>query len=919
MTRKLGKHATISDPINLGNLGTDDGDTSTNSVPKPMKISNSSPSDIEKDETLDPFVNAIRNNRKSRIEAAEKEWKRMKDVLPPYMAQLEQFALYYTYKTVDKHDKEITHKLTVRPAQKGKNTVLSSFSPKQYNTKLSNFEDIGKHFINPPPFDDGKNKSIEGFGIVMRKESGLVCIDLDRVLDKDKDEPWEEMAPIIEKILNIDGWTERSVSGRGLHIFVKCDDIENVVKYKNSFKDSSDPDRKLEIYTTHWIALTGKIYKGHDTLRTVSAEQINAIVAEFGKPKLESGEKKKSQQIADLTPIEFSNSDEIVLRYCKVDSLFLRISEDMEDVRGNMSHTIFSMCRIVSFFTRDPEQIYRIVNNTPLILAIRAHTVKYDRDLDIIVGDVTWLQHQIKTALESTEDMLPLISSSIYGKHTEDARIFKELAGDRYIYEQNENVFFGADEKNIWKEIGDTLYQPVLDVLTHVYRLYHDNIVKMREEDPTNPRLIQEHSAIQKRMFAITDERYLSSICRVLQESNYIGKSSYRMNNDVGKLAAKNGLIDLRTKKVDPIKPEDYVFACADVEYKPSLGQSKEFIQFIEQMMGDHMRVDKSRSQWFLSYLGYMITGTAKEKKILSFKGDGDNGKTTLFTIVRKLLGETVCTDVSESLISADTFSSSHRRDIKTLRGIRVAYIKDYEGKISPSKFQQLTDPYIKYAAPYSRGETTLPVTFALAILTNHELDISSASNASYGRSIIVELESQWFDPNDKDRYDKENPYHFERDINYVEKMVEKEGQKIFNTLVDYAHKYMNEGIVYPDDVLSLAKQKQDQFNFLLDFVKTELEFVEGSFVYNKALAHKYNEYVIALSQEGEKLSFRAFSQAVEKIFARPEFKKYNIKKALKDRNGVGWTGVKFKSIFNSAPSDAASSAVMKELSKYKN
>lgn len=91
----------------------------------------------------------------------------------------------------------------------------------------------------------------EGLSLLLTKESGLTCIDLDECIDSEGQ--YNDVAAKLTEELK-GTYAERSVSGNGLHIFVK-DDILKDGKYKSTART---PSGELEVYdSAHIISLTG--------------------------------------------------------------------------------------------------------------------------------------------------------------------------------------------------------------------------------------------------------------------------------------------------------------------------------------------------------------------------------------------------------------------------------------------------------------------------------------------------------------------------------------------------------------------------------------------------------------------------------------------------------------------------------------
>ena len=101
--------------------------------------------------------------------------------------------------------------------------------------------------LGPPHRDpDPRLGPLAGIGAVLTAETGVVCVDLDRVLDGKTLDP--RAARLVAKFSS---WTEISPSGKGLHIFAR-----------GTLPGALKGD-KLEVYSTgRFIALTGHQWPG---------------------------------------------------------------------------------------------------------------------------------------------------------------------------------------------------------------------------------------------------------------------------------------------------------------------------------------------------------------------------------------------------------------------------------------------------------------------------------------------------------------------------------------------------------------------------------------------------------------------------------------------------------------------------------
>lgn len=102
-----------------------------------------------------------------------------------------------------------------------------------------------------------------GVGVVLTREAGITCIDLDRVI--------EPSGPItvqgLAVIRHVDSWAEISPSGTGIHVFVKGS-VPRALK-----------GDQIEVYShARYIAITGWTWPGTPTRLEARQDYLDALV-----------------------------------------------------------------------------------------------------------------------------------------------------------------------------------------------------------------------------------------------------------------------------------------------------------------------------------------------------------------------------------------------------------------------------------------------------------------------------------------------------------------------------------------------------------------------------------------------------------------------------------------------------------------
>ena len=132
---------------------------------------------------------------------------------------------------------------------------------------------------------------------------------------------------------------------------------------------------------------------------------------------------------------------------------------------------------------------------------------------------------------------------------------------------------------------------------------------------------------------------------------------------------------ELRTGELLERGPEHLVSKLAEVDYDPT-AKCPTFNRFIDDIFcgdGDLVR-------WVQRALAYGVTGSVDEQILFIAYGTGANGKSTLFELINKLLGDNSRTSDFEMFLSSQKSDVRIMEAVGELKGTRLALTSESDG-----------------------------------------------------------------------------------------------------------------------------------------------------------------------------------------------------------------------------------------------
>jgi putative DNA primase/helicase len=301
------------------------------------------------------------------------------------------------------------------------------------------------------------------------------------------------------------------------------------------------------------------------------------------------------------------------------------------------------------------------------------------------------------------------------------------------------------------------------------------------------------------------NDKAITSLLSMAQSDIYVEPE--QLDQDIWALNFLNGTVNLRTGELRQHNPGDFITKLVHHDYKPGAA-CPQFLAFLSQIMGagaDASEVELDRADRMISYLqkafGYSLTGDTSEKVVFFCHGNGNNGKTTLLSLVLRLVREySVLLQIDSLTVQKE--SNNSQADLADLRGARFASTSETEEgqRLAEGKLKRITQGMgmIKSVRKYE-NPITFPETHKLWFDANHKPIIRGTDNAIWNRLHLIPFTVTIA----KEEIDENLPSKLAR-----------EAEGVLSWAVAGAVRWVDEGLGKPPEVEEASKlyrQEMDQ------------------------------------------------------------------------------------------------------------
>jgi putative DNA primase/helicase len=323
----------------------------------------------------------------------------------------------------------------------------------------------------------------------------------------------------------------------------------------------------------------------------------------------------------------------------------------------------------------------------------------------------------------------------------------------------------------------------------------------------------------------------------VVKQKTYFDSHDYQIN-------VQNGIVDLKTGRLLPHNRSQLHTKITNCNFNPN-AKAPRWEKFLSEMLPS-----SSVIEYLQTFMGYTLTGSTEERKMLILHGSGDNGKSVFFNTLLDMIGEYGTTVADELLLKKR--NDAHPTEMADLDGPRLAVNAEIskgatfdEGRIKRIVGGSDSLKARKMQQDFDEFKTKAK----LVVSTNNLPTIKDGTNSIWNRLKTIPFGITI----DKDKIDSKLP---------VKLAAELDG--IFAWCVRGCLKWHKYGLVEPSEVMDKNREYRMDQDYIGEFLNEHIKYRDGNNTITRTmLFDKYKKWAEDNS-ETQLRSARSFTQQVQ-------------------------------------------------------
>lgn len=305
----------------------------------------------------------------------------------------------------------------------------------------------------------------------------------------------------------------------------------------------------------------------------------------------------------------------------------------------------------------------------------------------------------------------------------------------------------------------------------------------------------------------------------------YTEKFEEKLDSKCHLIGFDNGVYDLEIKEFRDGRPEDYISfttGCNYIPYDETHPFARQIQSFLKQVLTkEHIM------EYVLLLLSSFLNGNIREERFHIWTGTGSNGKSKLIDLFEQSFGDYCCKFPVTLLTQKRGASSAASPELARSKGKRFAVLQEpsEDEKLNVGLMKELSGGDKIMARALFKDSIEFKPQFKMVLTCNHLPNVPSDDGGTWRRIRLVEFTSKFVNNPDPSK-ETEFPVDTELSTRFVDWR-----EHFMSLLIEYYCKYCQTGIKEPEEVLQCTREYQRTNDFYLDFVESDLEHHEMSFM----------------------------------------------------------------------------------------
>ncbi|WIC90192.1 DNA primase/helicase [Arthrobacter phage VroomVroom] len=441
----------------------------------------------------------------------------------------------------------------------------------------------------------------------------------------------------------------------------------------------------------------------------------------------------------------------------------------------------------------------------------------------------------------------------------EERYSLSDLGGARYLRDYVESIGSGVRfseevgffllENGVWRrderQAVRTHAQAVADIVRNLAR-DASMAVAGQEDEAVSAKDKKRAGRLNAYAKHVQTSRGIDAMLRELQAVQGVPASFDDFDKHPDLVAARNGIVDLRTGELRPHDPSLLLTKRIDLDYDPE-AKAPRWEAFLDQVFPAYPDLPA----YMQRLVGYGITGHTAEQCFAVLWGTGANGKSVFTDTLSEVFGELTTTTPFSTF--EDRGSGGIPNDIAALKGARQVFAAEGEqGKpMSESVLKRVTGRDLVTARFMRKEFFSFRPTFLLYLATNFKPSFKGQDDGLWRRVKLIPWE-RFFAPE-------------ERDHKLGDKLL-AEAEGIFAWAVKGARDWYKDGLKDPAIIVTSTKEYRETSDALAGFLPgmyihdAEAGRVDGSVLFESYLQWADEENL----PQRERWTRRTFFAALE-------------------------------------------------------